>query len=103
MVKQTTRILARVFVGIMLLIMYAPILLLMVFSFTEAKVIGSWTGFSLDLYPDLFRNTEIVTAVVNTVVVALSSAAVSTVLGTVGAIGIHYSGRRMKTDRKSVV
>lgn len=102
MVKQTTRILARVFVGIMLLIMYAPILLLMVFSFTEAKVIGSWTGFSLDLYPDLFRNTEIVTAVVNTVVVALSSAAVSTVLGTVGAIGIHYSGRRMKTALEGV-
>ena len=61
----------------MLLLMYAPILVLMIFSFTEAKVIGSWTGFSWDLYPDLFKNKEIVTAVINTVIVALSSAAVS--------------------------
>ena len=79
--KKSTRILARIYVGLMLFLMYAPILVLMVFSFTEAKVIGSWTGFSLELYPDLFRNKEIVTALINTVIVALASAAVSTVLG----------------------
>ena len=100
--KKSTRILARFYVGIMLLLMYAPILVLMIFSFTEAKVIGSWTGFSWDLYPDLFKNKEIVTAVINTVVVALSSAAVSTILGTAGAIGIHYSGKRMKSALEGV-
>ena len=86
----------------MLLLMYAPILVLMIFSFTEAKVIGSWTGFSLELYPDLFKNKEIVTAVINTVIVALSSAAVSTILGTAGAIGIHYSGKKMKSALEGV-
>ncbi len=100
--KKSTRILARLYVGIMLFLMYAPILVLMVFSFTEAKVIGSWTGFSLDLYPDLFKNKEIVTAVVNTIIVALASAAVSTVLGTAGAIGIHYSGKKMKNALEGV-
>ncbi len=100
--KKSTRILARLYVGIMLVLMYAPILVLMIFSFTEAKVIGSWTGFSLDLYPDLFKNKEIVTAVVNTVIVALSSAAVSTLLGTAGAIGIHYSGKKMKSALEGV-
>ncbi len=100
--KKSSRVLARVYVGLMLLLMYAPILVLMVFSFTEAKVIGSWTGFSLDLYPDLFKNKEIVTAIVNTVVVALSSAAVSTVLGTLGAIGIYYSGKKMKSALEGV-
>ncbi len=100
--KKSSHILARVYVGLMLLLMYAPILVLMVFSFTEAKVIGSWTGFSLDLYPDLFKNKEIVTAIVNTVVVALSSAAVSTVLGTLGAIGIYYSGKKMKSALEGV-
>ena len=100
--KKSTRILARIYVWTMLFLMYAPILVLMVFSFTEAKVIGSWTGFSLNLYPDLLKNKEIVTALINTVVVALSSAAVSTVLGTAGAIGIHYSGRRMKTALEGV-
>lgn len=100
--KRSTRIFARFYVGIMLLLMYAPILVLMIFSFTEAKVIGSWTGFSLDLYPDLFKNKEIVTAVINTVIVALSSAAVSTLLGTAGAIGIHYSGKRVKSTLEGV-
>ncbi len=100
--KKTTRIFSRIYVGIMLLLMYAPILVLMIFSFTEAKVIGSWTGFSLELYPDLFKNKEIVTAVINTVIVALSSAAVSTILGTAGAIGIHYSGKRMKSALEGV-
>lgn len=100
--KKTTRILARFYVGIMLFLMYAPILVLILFSFTEAKVIGTWTGFSWDLYPDLFKNTEIVTAMVNTFVVAFASAAVSTVLGTAGAIGIHYSGRRMKSALEGV-
>lgn len=100
--KKTTRIFSRIYVGIMLLLMYAPILVLMIFSFTEAKVIGSWTGFSLELYPDLFKNKEIVTAVINTVIVALSSAAVSTILGTAGAIGIHYSGKKMKSALEGV-
>ncbi len=100
--KKSSRILARIYVGLMLLLMYAPILVLMVFSFTEAKVIGSWTGFSLDLYPDLFKNKEIVTAIINTVIVALSSAAVSTLLGTMGAIGIYYSGKKMKTALEGV-
>ena len=100
--KKSTRIFARIFVGVMLLLMYSPILVLMIFSFTEAKVIGSWTGFSLNLYPNLFRNEEIMTATVNTIVVALSSAAVSTVLGTLGAIGIHYSNRRVKTALEGV-
>ncbi len=100
--KKSTRIFARLYVGIMLFLMYAPILVLMIFSFTEAKVIGSWTGFSLELYPDLFKNKEIVTAIINTVIVALSSAAVSTILGTAGAIGIHYSGKKMKSALEGV-
>lgn len=102
MVKRTSRILARFYVGLMLFLMYLPILVLIVFSFTEARVIGTWTGFSLALYPNLFRNAEIVTALVNTVLVALSSAAVSTALGTAGAIGIFYSGRKMKRSMEAV-
>ena len=100
--KKSSRILARLYVGIMLLLMYAPILVLIVFSFTEAKVIGTWTGFSWDLYPNLFKDAQIVNATLNTLIVALASAAVSTVLGTVGAIGIHYSRRRMKVALEGV-
>lgn len=100
--KKSTRILARVYVGLMLFLMYAPILVLIVFSFTEAKILGHWEGFSLNLYPNLFKDAEIVNATLNTVLVALSSAAVSTVLGTAGAIGIYYSGRKTKAALEGV-
>ncbi len=92
----------KFYVYIVLFIMYAPILLLIVFSFTDTKLVGSWNGFSLRLYLSLARNREIVTAAINTFVVAFSSAAVSTVLGTLGAIGIFYSGRRSKAVMEGI-
>ncbi len=94
--------LRKFYVYIVLFIMYAPILVLIAFSFTDAKLIGNWNGFSLRLYLSLFRNREIVTAAVNTFVVAFSSAAVSTVLGTLGAIGIFYSGKRSKAVMEGI-
>ena len=78
----------RFYIGILLFIMYAPILVLILFSFTNTKLIGNWNGFSLHLYKALFRDKEIMTAFANTLIVALSSAFAATVLGTLGAIGI---------------
>jgi spermidine/putrescine transport system permease protein len=88
--------LCRFYVYILLFLMYAPILLLVVYSFTDTKLIGKWGGFSLHLYKALFRDREIMQAFFNTFIVAISSAVVSTVLGTMGAIGIFYSGKRSK-------
>ncbi len=90
------------FVYIVLILMYAPILVLIAFSFTNTKLIGSWNGFSLELYSALFKNGEIMSAAINTFVVAFSSAAVSTVLGTLGAIGIFYSSKRSKTIMEGI-
>ncbi len=92
----------KFYVYIVLLLMYAPILVLIAFSFTDTKIIGSWNGFSFKLYSALFKNGEIVTAAVNTFVVAFSSAAVSTVLGTLGAVGIFYSGKKSKAVMEGV-
>ncbi len=89
--------LSKSYVYLLLFVMYAPILLLIVFSFTDTKIIGNWDGFSLHLYQALFRDTEIMQAFTNTFLVAVSSAVVSTVLGTLGAIGIFYCGHRSKT------
>lgn len=88
--------LCRFYVYILLFLMYAPLLLLIVYSFTNTKVIGKWGGFSLHLYGALFRDKEIMEAFFNTFLVAISSAVVSTVLGTMGAVGIFYSGKRSK-------
>ncbi len=93
------KIFAKIYIGLILLIMYAPILLLVVYSFNHAQYInlnqpfGRLTG---SLYIDLFKNEEIMTALLNTVLIAISSAIVSTILGTLGAIGIFYSRKRVK-------
>lgn len=97
-----TEFLSKFYVYILLLVMYAPLLLLIVFSFTDTKIIGRWDGFSLHLYEALFKDAEIMQAFGNTFLVAISSAVVSTILGTMGAIGIFYSGKKSKAIMEGI-
>lgn len=90
------KLIGKSYLLLILLLMYAPILLLMAFSFTDSSNIGTWNGFSFDLYKQMFQNEEIMDALKNTLLVAFASSICSTVLGTIGAIGIFYSGRRFK-------
>lgn len=86
------KFLAQAYIWLLLIILYAPIVIIAVFSFTEAKVMGNWTGFSTNLYSSLFTggiNSSLITAIINTISIALIAAMVSTALGTVAAIGIH--------------
>ena len=88
------RILAKLYIWLILIILYAPLVFIAVFSFTESKVLGSWKGFSLKLYGNLFTgriqgSASLIAAVENTVLIALAAAFISTLLGTVAAIGIH--------------
>ena len=85
-----------------LVFIYAPILLLVVYSFTDSRVIGRWEGFSFDLYAELFRDAEIMQILFNTIWLALVAALLSTVLGTAGAIGIFYSRRRVAKPLQAV-
>ena len=97
------KILSIVLCAVVLVFIYAPILLLVVYSFTTSKVIGKWEGgFSFELYGQLFRNAEIMQILFNTVWLALAAAALSTVLGTAGAIGIFYSRRRTAKPLQAV-
>ncbi len=89
------KVLAKVFIYFFLILLYAPLIYITVYSFTYSKTTGLWTGFSFDLYRDLFnpKNMNAVniwTATKNTVIVALASGALATILGTLGAIGIFY-------------
>ena len=96
------KILAKCFVYLILLLMYAPILVLIVFSFTTARSLGEWDGFSFKLYLELFNDEKIMTAVWNTLLVALCSAIVATIIGTLGSIGTFYSKKRMKGAINSI-
>ena len=90
MVKsRAARFFSGTYIGLMLVFLYAPILILIVFSFNASKTLGHWTGFTLNWYRQLFRTKEITDAIGVTLSVAVISAAVSTVLGTAAAIGLH--------------
>ena len=84
-----------------LLLLYAPIIIIMIYSFTESKVLGNWTGFSTKLYTSLFNtgaHHSLLNALINTVTIALIAATVSTILGSITAIGIYNlksGGRKM--------
>ena len=88
------RFFAQCYIWLLLIILYAPIVFIAVFSFTESKVLGNWTGFSTELYSNLFTGNmqgtnSLMQAIENTLIIALIAAVVSTFLGTVAAIGIH--------------
>lgn len=85
------RIVEQVYVWVLLILLYAPIAIIVIYSFTEAKVLGNWSGFSLKLYESLFHtgaHHSLMNAFVNTILIALIAATVSTLLGSLAAIGI---------------
>jgi spermidine/putrescine transport system permease protein len=93
------KIFARSYVALILLLMYLPIFLLILFSFIDSRVvgvIGPNNSFTFDLYRRLFLNDKAMEALGNTFLVAFVSSLLSTLLGTVGAIGIYYMKQRGK-------
>ncbi len=83
---------SQLYLWLLLLVLYAPIALIAVFSFTESKVLGNWTGFSFDLYLNLFSgkaDAGLNSAIFYTLLIALIAAVCSTILGTLAAIGIY--------------
>ena len=90
------KIIGQCYIWLVLILMYLPILVLIAFSFTNSVNVGVWKGFSFDLYADLTRSPEVLTALGNTLIIAVTSALVSTILGTLGAIGAFYSSKKFR-------
>ena len=90
---------SQLYLWLLLLVLYAPIALIAVFSFTESKILGNWTGFSMQLYANLFTgkaDAGLNSAIWYTVVIALVAAVCSTILGTLAAIGIYNMRARQR-------
>lgn len=95
----TRRIFAQAYLWLLIVFLYAPILLIIIFSFTRSKVLGNWTGFTFDLYQNLFTGYDYVAQVhvdpnlyyslFYTLLIAIVAATFSTLLGTLAAIGIY--------------
>ncbi|NLW57117.1 MAG: ABC transporter permease [Firmicutes bacterium] len=81
------------------LFLYAPILILIIFSFNASKSRGNWSGFSLHWYFELLQDRQILNALYNTMMIAVLSAVIATLIGTAAAIGIH----NMKKLKKKVI
>lgn len=80
--------LKRSYVALILVIMYAPVALLMVFSFNDSKL-PIWKGFTLEWYDSMLSSASITDAFLNTVIVAVVAAGLATFIGTFAAMGIH--------------
>ena len=95
---RTKAVIGNTYLWLLLVLLYAPIVLIIVFSFTKSKVFGNWTGFTVQLYENLFTGYDsaaqvrvdpnLYRAVAYTGLIALIAATVSTILGTLAAIGI---------------
>ncbi len=94
MVKRLKSFFSGTYLGLMLLFLYAPILILIIFSFNGSKTLGHWTGFTLDWYAQLVSTKEITDALAVTLSLACISSVSATVLGTAGAIGLHAMKKR---------
>ena len=102
MVRRLRKAFTGTYLGLMLLFLYAPIILLIIFSFNDSKTPGNWVGFTLHWYGDLLRNTAITDAIGVTLSIAVVSALVATVLGTGAAVGIHSMKKRWRLGIENV-
>ena len=81
--------LGKIYLGLVLLFLYVPIFVLIVFSFNESKSRSVFSGFTLDWYKKLFQNDIIISSLINTLIIAVAASIISTILGTLAAIGIN--------------
>lgn len=84
--KNRTK-LPNVYLAVILLLMYVPIVLVIVYSFNQSKISSVWDGFSLKWYAELFRDRALFESLVNSIVLGVTSSLAAAVIGTLGAVG----------------
>lgn len=89
------KILSRIYIALILIFLYAPMAVMVFFSFNSADSVWVFESFSLDWYKELVFNSSMLGALKNTLIVAVISAIVSTVLGTAAAVGIMAIRRKV--------
>lgn len=96
MVKKSAE---RIYLGLIFLFLYLPIVVLIVLSFNNSKSKVQWGGFTLKWYQRMFQNSSIMEAFSTTILITLASAVLATLLGTLAALGIHA----MKAKKQSIM
>ena len=93
---KTSNPIGKVFLTLVLILTYVPIISLVMFSFNEGRSLTRWTGFSLQWYVKLFESREIMTAVMITFLVATISTVISTIIGTFAAISLSKTRKALR-------
>lgn len=96
MKKSKLDIISKIYSTLILLFLYAPIVVLIIFSFNSSKSRGTWGGFTLKWYVEMFNDSQILKALYYTIIIAVLASIISTVCGTVAAIGIHNMKKKPK-------
>lgn len=94
--------LSRIYTSLIFLFLYAPIAVLVVFSFNDSKNRVKWDGFTWKWYADLFENELILDSLRITLEIAVLAALIATVIGTLAALGIHSMNGKMRRVFMSV-
>ena len=89
-------ILKKIFMALLLLFFYAPIIYTIIFSFNESRSLTRWSGFSLQWYERVFASSDMTNAIMYTVVIAILATIISTIVGTITAIGISKNNKILK-------
>ena len=79
----------NIILGLTFIFLYLPIIILIVFSFNTSKMNILLEGFTLSWYKTLFQNTDLLEAFINTMIIAVTSTIISTIIGTISAVGLH--------------
>ena len=95
--RKSNSLLSRGYLGVVMAFLYAPIAVLIVFSFNSSKSRALWTGFTLDWYKKMFTNEMILSSLANTLIIAIISTIIATIIGTLAAIGINAMNRWVKS------
>ncbi|WP_017756704.1 ABC transporter permease [Calidifontibacillus oryziterrae] len=92
--KKRISPLSKLYLVAIFLILYTPIFFLVFYSFNSGGTMYDFEGFTLDWYRELFHDTRLLIIVLNTIVIALLSALISTIIGVLGALAIHTVTKR---------
>jgi spermidine/putrescine transport system permease protein len=92
--KKTVK---KAYLFLMFAFLYAPVFVLIIYSFNNSKSRAHWDGFTLKWYGELFRDSQIMSSLYYTLAVALSASLIATVMGTAAAVGIHNMGKLKKS------
>lgn len=91
------KIIQKIYMGLIVVLLYAPIVTLIVLSFNASKTRAKWGGFTGKWYIALFQNDQIMQALYNTLVIALLSALIAAIVGTMASLGIHKMRKYTRT------